>query len=546
MDKEYEIIKKRREIIEKVRALSPFELKDKLISHAREHQKKGVEVFLNAGRGNPNWTAATPRDAFFTLGHFAVEETRRVWSHEDLAGMVGKIGIYQRFKEYAQKHKMEPGIQLLDSIVEYGIHHYNFEPDQWVFELSDGIIGDNYPVPDRMLVQIERVVHDYLIKEMGGEIPDSASHDLFAVEGGTAAMCYIFDSLMANHLLEKGSSVALMVPIFTPYIEIPHLSRYNFKVIDIHASELNEAGRHTWQYPKEELDKLKDPAIKLLCVVNPSNPPSVAIDDESMEYINKIVREDNPKLMIVTDDVYGTFANNFKSFMVKMPYNTLGVYSFSKYFGATGWRLGVIALGKDNLFNKLIHQLPEEAKKDLKDRYSSLTTEAESISFIDRIVADSRQVALNHTAGLSTPQQVQMAIFSMFDQLDKDHVYREQTKGICYRRKKLVYDNLIGFPIKKRDDHTTSYYDEFDLLVWARIYKGEAFAKYLEEKCDPLEFLFMLAERYNIVLLNGEGFFGPRWSIHVSFANLFDEQYSLIGEAVNELFHEYFEKWKSE
>ena len=32
------------------------------------------------------------------------------------------------------------------------------------------------------------------------------------------------------------------------------------------------------------------------------------------------------------------------------------------------------------------------------------------MKLIDRMVADSRAVALNHTAGLSTPQQVHMAL----------------------------------------------------------------------------------------------------------------------------------------
>ena len=80
--------------------------------------------------------------------------------------------------------------------------------------------------------------------------------------------------------------------------------------------------------------------------------------------------------------------------MITLPYNTLGVYSFSKYFGATGWRLGVIALAKENVFNKLIYELPKEDKDDLINRYSSLTTNPESISFIDRIVADSRHCLL--------------------------------------------------------------------------------------------------------------------------------------------------------
>ena len=533
-----------KKLLEEVKNLSPFELKDKLINLANSNEKKGVKIFLNAGRGNPNWTASTPRDAFFTLGHFSVEETRKTWRDGDLAGMPEKANIYRHFKDFCNSNKNSPGIELLEKAIDYGINEYGFDADSWVFELVDGIIGDNYTVQDRMLLRIEKGVHNYLIREMGGTIPDEASHDLFAVEGGTAAMCYIFDSLMANHLLKKQDNIALMVPIFTPYLEIPHLSRYDFNVTEIHACELNEEGRHTWQYPSSELDKLADPNIKLLCVVNPSNPPSVAIDDTSMEYIQNIVKEKNPNLMIVTDDVYGTFVENFKSFMITLPYNTLGVYSFSKYFGATGWRLGVIALAKENVFNKLIYELPKEDKDDLINRYSSLTTNHDSISFIYRIVADSRQVALNHTAGLSTPQQVQMALFCLFALLDKNDTYKNQTMDICARRKKLVYDHLIDLPMKKSDIYSACYYNEYDLLVWANLRYGMDFANYLKEERNPLEFLFDLAEKYHIILLNGEGFDGPKWSIRVSLANLKDEQYSKIGESINELFSKYHDQWQ--
>ena len=119
---------------------------------------------------------------------------------------------------------------------------------------------------------------------------------------------------------------------------------------------------------KKELDKLKDSNIKCLCVVNPSNPPSVAINKEGMDYLKQIVEEYNPDLMIITDDVYGTFCDNFKSLMVTMPYNTLGVYSYSKYFGVTGWRLGVIALAKNNVYNKRIKSHPAEKKERIRRR----------------------------------------------------------------------------------------------------------------------------------------------------------------------------------
>ena len=55
--------------------ISPFEFKDKLIRLAKANN----DDILDAGRGNPNWTASTPREAFFTFGQFAIKETQRTW-----------------------------------------------------------------------------------------------------------------------------------------------------------------------------------------------------------------------------------------------------------------------------------------------------------------------------------------------------------------------------------------------------------------------------------------------------------------------------------
>ena len=60
--------------------------------------------------------------------------------------------------------------------------------------------------------------------------------------------------------------------------------------------------------------------------------------------------------MIISDDVYSTFVDDFRSLMADLPYNTIGVYSFSKYFGVTGWRLGTIVLQEDNIFDKLLKE----------------------------------------------------------------------------------------------------------------------------------------------------------------------------------------------
>ena len=532
-----------REEIERVYGrISPFELKDKLINLAEDSRRGSAHSLLDAGRGNPNWIAATPREAFFTFGQFAVSESRRVWDEGDLAGMPRKEGIAVRFRDYVKNHPDAPGIELLWKMINYGVTVKCFNADDWIHELVDGIIGDNYPHPDRMLRHVELVVNDYLIQELCYNEPLEGRFNTFAVEGATAGMCYIFDSLIANNILSKGDKIALMSPIFTPYLEIPHLPRYNFEVINICADEMDEEGRHTWQYPESEIDKLKDASIKALFVVNPNNPPSVAMRPQSVRQLKHVVENFNPDLMIISDDVYSTFVDNFSSIMADLPYNTIGVYSYSKYFGVTGWRLGTIALYEDNVFDKLLREQDEDRKQRARKRYSGLSTDPDSILFIDRIVADSRQVALNHTAGLSTPQQVQMAFFSLFAIVDKDDRYKKLTNDICRRRKKLLFDGL-GIEIKE-DPYDASYYTQFDLLEWANRNYNDEFAAYLQQNYKPVDILIQLAEQSSIVLLDGGGFNAPEWSIRISLANLRDELYSKIGENLLNVLETYATRWR--
>lgn len=522
--------------------ISPFEFKNKLIELATTSNQKSTRTLLDAGRGNPNWLAATPREAFFTFGHFAITESRFSWDDGDLTGLPKKTGIYERFCAYLESNSTMPGINTLKNIIDYGINELKFTPDDFLHELTDAIIGDNYPFPDRMLIHIEKIVKEYLKREMRYDIHKGGDFNVFAVEGATAAMCYIFDSLIANNLLLKGDKIAIMTPVFTPYLEIPHLPRYEFEVEYINSNSVDEKGEHTWQCSDEELEKLTNPDIKALFVVNPSNPPSVAISEGCVSKLVDIVNNHNPNLMIISDDVYGTFIHGFESLMAKLPYNTIGTYSYSKYFGVTGWRLGTIALHEENVFDKLIKELPYSIRKRTNRRYADMNPIPENVSFIDRIVADSRQVALNHTAGLSTPQQVQMAFFSAFTLIDKEDNYKNKTIDICQRRKKLLFDSLELEMIDNPND--ACYYTQFDLLEWARKNHGRDFANYLSENYKPVDILFDLAEQSSIVLLGGGGFAGPEWSIRISLANLYDEAYSKIGIALKKILDNYVCIWK--
>jgi aspartate 4-decarboxylase len=527
--------------LKKFEALSPFEIKDELINLAKATSKRTQSAFLNAGRGNPNWVATTPREGFFLLGQFAITESKRVMEHPaGVGGMPQAKGIAGRFEAWLAKHSDMPGAGFLSAMLPFAVKKFGFEPDAFVHELVDSIIGDNYPVPDRMLMHNEKIVHEYLMWAVCGQPRPAGKFDIYAVEGGTAAMCYLFKSLKANRLLLPGDTIALGTPIFTPYIEMTHLEDYDLKVVQIQAPQENK-----FQFTDEEIKKLEDPKIKAFFIVNPANPSGMGVSPETIAKLSNLVKTKRPDLMLLTDDVYGTFVHGFRSLLGELPHNTIGVYSYSKYFGCTGWRLGAIAIHEDNIFDKMIAKLPDAAVKALDKRYGPLTLEPRKLKFIDRIVADSRDVALNHTAGLSLPQQVMMTLFSLSEMLDEKKAYQAACMEIVNKRIWALLDGLGLADKLNPNPNYDAYYALLDFEFWARKNIGDEAVEYLKKNVHPLDLAFRLAEAHGIVLLNGGGFDAPEWSLRISLANLPDDVYDDIGRGVRSIARGYRDAYEA-
>lgn len=522
--------------------MSPFEIKGTLIDLAEKDAQRSTATFLNAGRGNPNWLLSFPRKAFFMLGEFAMSEADRV-AYDKEIGIVAsptQAGVAERFRAFLEANKDKTGAKVLNHFYTHVTGDLKVDPDELVFEMVDGILGDHYPTPPRILKNVEIVTREYLRWAMGGG-DDMSEYDLFATEGSTAGMCYAFNTLQQNFLMKKGDKIALFTPCFTPYIEIPQLQQFGFEVVNVSANKIEKDGYHDWQYPKEEIDKLRDPSVKAVCITNPSNPPSVCLSREVLDMLIDVVKKDNPNLMIITDDVYGTFIKGFKSLMYELPYNTLCLYSFSKYFGATGWRVAAMALRSDkNVFDDRLAALSDEEKAALNKRYESLVLDPSKIKFIDRLVADSRLVGLNHTAGLSNPQQIQMMLFSAFAYLHREEL-QPKLIGMIHRRLDDLW-STTGFTLLP-DPNRAGYYSEIDLMVWAKKFYGDEFVKYLNDNYQPLDFVIRLANETAVVLLNGDGFDGPKWSVRASLANLNEDAYLKIGTAIRKILDEYHAKF---
>ena len=197
---------------------------------------------------------------------------------------------------------------------------------------------------------------------------------------------------------------------------------------------------------------------------------------------------------------------------------------------------------EDNVIDRQIAALPEADQKELDKRYSSITLNPHELKFIDRLVADSRTVALNHTAGLSTPQQVQMALFSLYCLMDEPDAYKKAIKRILHRRHAGLYESM-GLE-QPSDPNGAYYYTLIDAEVVGEKLYGRDFVDWFLKKLAPGEVLARLAEEAQVVLLPGKGFDAVHPSARVSLANLNEVDYRKIGTAARKLLDSYYEEYK--
>jgi aspartate 4-decarboxylase len=233
----------------------------------------------------------------------------------------------------------------------------------------------------------------------------------------------------------------------------------------------------------------------------------------------------------------------FRSIASVAPRNTILLYSFSKFWGATGLRLGVIGLQQDNALDARLAAMPEAVHARARARYATIATQPERVKLIDRMVADSRAVGLNHTAGLSTPQQVQMTLLALDALLDTGGARKRAVRALLRERFERLHRGAgLRAP---QGALLTRFYATLDIPALARARHGEGFAAWLVAEHAPIDFVVRLAEERGIVLMDGGGFDAPRMSVRVSLANLPDEAYEPIGKAIAALLEDYHARWRA-
>ena len=492
---------------------------------------------LDAGRGNPNWINTQARYAYTRFSDFATRECELDMSEGSMAGHAKQEGIGDRFDAAMDPEKDTDA--FLIAAVDYCVNTLGIDKDILLKELADAVIGDYYPTPSRCLECTELILNAYLQSTLYHGADLAGETMIFPTEGGSAAMVYIFEALSHNRLLNPGDQIAIATPIFTPYMQIPSVKNYGLVSVDVSSSE-----EENWDIAEAELAKLEDPSIKAFFLVNPSNPASHALSEKTLERLKRTV-EKNPDLIILTDDVYGTFAEDFRTVYSVLPYNTILVYSFSKLYGVTGWRVGLIAMNKSNVCDRLLSELPEEDKAFLREEYAIVTSEPEEMKFLDRVVADSRSIGLYHTSGLSTPSQVFMVMMSLTHLVNAEEDPYIRLANETVRARYTALMNALELPV---DDsaQNTQYYTLVDVPVIAGNRHGSDFAEWLIENRTEIDFLNDLAAKKGVVLMYGPGFSAPDGTVRISLANLNAEDYVEIARRLFELLDEYYAEYEAE
>lgn len=518
--------------LKKYDRLSPFELKNILIKGAKgAHPTK----MLNAGRGNPNFFNIFVRKIFSHLQYVCAHISHPL---EKIPGRQ----IFKDLHDYPPMNATNYKQLMLKKISAAGIppreksfirdylnylekeaKKSNIPPNKIFHDVVMSHLGCFYPSPPRIQPHVSLVCKNFMFNLIFGGRPTRekpSNYEFFATEGAAAGILYIFNTLHINGLLNPGDKIALITPIFSPYLEMPVLQRYRLKMIFLKGNPNKE-----FSLDDEEIDRLKDKSIKALFMVNPANPSAFSLPLRNIKRIGNIVNTSRKDLIILSDNVYAPFVDEYNSLAYSCPKNTIEVFSLSKYFGVTGWRLGITSIRKENNLNKLLRNLSLAKKKELRERYSIASTNPDHLTFMERLVMDSRQVAEAHVGGLSTPQQAILAMFLYYQMHDLGGHYKKEIQAVLLHRMQLLYSELNTRP--EESARATNYYTLLFIPQITENLFGKA-ARRKMEMSNYLKFLFHLANKYHTVLLPGKGFEADPWRIRVSLANLATSDYKKI------------------
>jgi histidinol-phosphate/aromatic aminotransferase/cobyric acid decarboxylase-like protein len=173
-----------------------------------------------------------------------------------------------------------------------------------------------------------------VVRDLG--IPDA---EALISDGAIAALYHIVKTL-----LKPGETLLTTDPTWTWPMAYAEAAGAKVRQIPIYGSE--------WGYrlSPERLAAALTPETRIVYLVDPNNPLGTVATREEMDAIAAVVQKHGAYL--IHDCTYRHFANEHHLAALRYPEGTLTTYSFSKWLGLAGLRVGAV-VGERTLISRL-------------------------------------------------------------------------------------------------------------------------------------------------------------------------------------------------
>ena len=255
-------------------------------------------------------------------------------NHRRISRNVSRIAL-SAIKEMAMRSAEVPGAVSLA----WGLPSFR-TPEPIRRAVADGLRDDadigKYALPDG-LEAFRRIVARHHREKWGVAV--DPSHNVVITAGNMQGLNAIFHTLV-----DPGDEVVVTDPGFASHFQQIRLCGG----VPVHW-RLDEA--HGWALDVDRLPELLTARTKAIVLVTPSNPTGTIFRKGDLDRVGEIALERN--VMIVLDDPYSPFTYENKSEYYNLSAradladNVVYLFTFSKAYAMSGWRLGYMVLPAD-------------------------------------------------------------------------------------------------------------------------------------------------------------------------------------------------------
>jgi len=220
-----------------------------------------------------------------------------------------------------------------DDVINFGVGepHYNTPQEITDYAFNRAREGYTHYTVNAGDLEVRKAIAKKLKQE--NDIDVNPEKQIIITVGAIEA---IFLALMA--LVESGDEVIFQDPSWVNY-------EAQIKLMNATPVRVPVKEKNNFALRADDIEKRVTEKSKVLMINSPNNPTGGAIEKEELVKIAELAHEND--LIILTDETYEKLCYDIEHFspgsMEKYGDNIISIFSFSKAYAMTGWRVGFAA-----------------------------------------------------------------------------------------------------------------------------------------------------------------------------------------------------------